>query len=315
MTIHKSVLLDEAIEGLNLKEGMTVVDATLGGGGHSVEILKRILPEGKLIAIDRDADAIKRFKHKIKELKIKVKPQNLVLVQNNFSELGQILRENVDEKVDAILADFGLSSDQLDDKARGFSFNSTAPLDMRMDKRQEINAKDVVNRYSRESLIKIIRDLGEEKLANRIVSKIIEAREEKEIERADELVEIISQAVPERYKHKKIHFATKTFQAIRMEVNQELESIDKFVGEAIEGLNKSGRLVVISFHSGEDRLVKQAFRKAQINCVCPIEFPVCRCSVRAKIKAITKKPVVASKTEIENNPRSRSAKLRIVEKI
>lgn len=315
MTIHKSVMLEEAIEGLNLKEGITVVDATLGGGGHSIEILKRILPGGKLIAIDRDADAIKRFKHKVKELKIKIEPQNLILVQSNFSELGQILRENVDEKVDAILADFGLSSDQLDDKARGFSFNSKAPLDMRMNKRQEISAKDVVNRYSRESLIKIIRDLGEEKLADRIVSKIIEAREEKEIEKTDELVEIISRAIPERYKHKKIHFATKTFQAIRMEVNQELESIDKFVTEAIDGLNKSGRLVVISFHSGEDRLVKKAFRKAQINCVCPIEFPVCRCSVRAKIKTITKKPVMASKTEIESNPRSRSAKLRIVEKI
>jgi 16S rRNA (cytosine1402-N4)-methyltransferase len=315
MTIHKSVLLDEVIEGLNLKEGMTVVDATLGGGGHSIEILKRILPGGKLIVIDRDKEAIRRFKNKIKELNIKVEPQDLILVQNNFSELGQILKENVVDAVDAILADFGLSSDQLDDKERGFSFNSKASLDMRMDKRQETTASDVVNRYAKESLIKIIRSLGEEKFAARIVEKIIQAREEKEIERTDELVKIIAQAIPERYKQKKIHFATKTFQAIRMEVNQELESIDKFIGEAIDGLSKGGRLAVISFHSGEDRLVKNAFRKAQINCVCPVEFPVCRCEVRAQIKAVTKKPTVASKSEIEKNPRSRSAKLRIVEKI
>lgn len=315
MTKHKSVMLKEAIEGLNLKEGITVVDATLGGGGHSVEILKKILPGGKLIAIDRDREAIRRFKNKIKELDIKIESQNLILVQNNFSELDQILKENVTDKVDAILADFGLSSDQLDDKERGFSFKSKAKLDMRMDKRQEITASDVINRYSKESLIRIIRDLGEEKYANRIAEKIIQAREEKEIEKTDELVKIIAQAIPERDKQKKIHFATRTFQAIRMEVNQELESIEKFIREAVDGLNKGGRLVVISFHSGEDRLVKDAFKKAQINCVCPIEFPVCRCETRAKIKAITKKPIIASEDEIEKNPRSRSAKLRIVEKI
>ncbi|MFA6184044.1 MAG: 16S rRNA (cytosine(1402)-N(4))-methyltransferase RsmH [Parcubacteria group bacterium] len=315
MTIHKSVLLEEAISGLNLKEGMTVVDATLGGGGHSIEILKIILPEGRLIAIDRDAEAIKRFKNKIKELKIKIKPQNLILVQNNFSQLNQILRDNAIEKVDAILADFGLSSDQLDNKERGFSFNSKSVLDMRMDKRQEITAQDIVNRYSQESLIKIIRDLGEEKFAFRIVEKIVQARKEKEIERTDELVKIISQAIPERDKRKKIHFATKTFQAIRMEVNQELENINKFLGEAISGLIVGGRLAVISFHSGEDRLVKNIFKEARVNCICPVEFPVCRCKVRAKIKAITKKPTVASKKEIEINPRSRSAKLRIIERI
>ncbi|EKE21066.1 MAG: hypothetical protein ACD_7C00368G0002, partial [uncultured bacterium] len=240
-TVHKSVLLEEAVEGLNLKNGSVVVDATLGGGGHSIEILKKILPGGKLIAIDRDAQAIEKFKSKIRALDIKIKPQDLILIQSNFSELDQILRDNMIEKVDAILADFGLSSDQLDDKARGFSFNSESALDMRMDQRQKMTAKDIINRYSQESLVKIIRNLGEEKFANRVAQKIVEAREIKEIESTAELLEIISQAIPEKYKHKKIHWATKTFQAIRMEVNQELESIKEFIQVAIEKLNSEGR--------------------------------------------------------------------------
>ncbi|KKP68726.1 MAG: Ribosomal RNA small subunit methyltransferase H [Candidatus Moranbacteria bacterium GW2011_GWE1_35_17] len=314
-TVHKSVLLEEAVEGLNLKNGSVVVDATLGGGGHSIEILKKILPGGKLIAIDRDAQAIEKFKSKIRALDIKIKPQDLILIQSNFSELDQILRDNMIEKVDAILADFGLSSDQLDDKARGFSFNSESALDMRMDQRQKMTAKDIINRYSQESLVKIIRNLGEEKFANRVAQKIVEAREIKEIESTAELLEIISQAIPEKYKHKKIHWATKTFQAIRMEVNQELESIKEFIQVAIEKLNSEGRLAVISFHSGEDRIVKNIFKEAQVNCVCPVEFPVCRCTTRAKIKNITKKPRVASEIELKENPRARSAKLRIVEKI
>ncbi|MFZ2153657.1 MAG: 16S rRNA (cytosine(1402)-N(4))-methyltransferase RsmH [Candidatus Moraniibacteriota bacterium] len=312
MTIHKSVLLEEALAGLNLKEGMTVVDATLGGGGHSCKILEAIGDSGTLIAIDRDVAAINNFA----EFQIPIyKNRNIYLVNDNFADLGKILESLNIEKVDAILADFGLSSDQLDDKDRGFSFNSETLLDMRMDKSQELTAGDVVNKYSREDLIRIIRDLGEEKLASRIVQRIIAAREIGEIIKTDELVKIIGEATPEKYKHKKIHFATKTFQAIRMEVNQELESIKSFLEAAIGGLREGGRLAVISFHSGEDRLVKNTFREAKVDCECPIEFPVCRCNRRAKIKIITSRPLVSAAAELAVNPRARSAKLRIAEKI
>ncbi|KKP57368.1 MAG: Ribosomal RNA small subunit methyltransferase H [Candidatus Moranbacteria bacterium GW2011_GWF1_34_10] len=315
MTIHKSVLLKEVLEGLNLKDGMLAIDATLGGGGHSLEILKRILPNGKLIAIDRDSEALERFKNKIKKENLNIKEENLILVKDNFGNLESILESLKIEKVDAIMADFGLSSDQLEDKERGFSFNSETQLDMRMNKSQELTARDIVNKYSREDLNRIIRDLGEEKLASRVAQKIIEAREVKEINNTDELVKIISQAIPEKYKHRKIHWATKTFQAIRMEVNQELESIEKFTSAAIGKLNKGGRLAVISFHSGEDRIVKNIFKEAQVNCICPIEFPICQCTKRATIKIITKKPITALAEELKENPRARSAKLRIIEKI
>ncbi len=330
MTIHKSVLLEETINGLNLKEGLVVIDATLGGGGHSREVLKKIGDKGILIAFDRDIEAIKKFAEfpisnfqfpNKSEIPI-FKFQNIILVNDNFSNLDNILESlNIGkaclpvDKVDAIMADFGLSSDQLDDKERGFSFNSETALDMRMDKSQELTARDIVNKYSRENLNKIIRDLGEEKLAGRIAQKIVQARELGEIKNTDELVQIIAQAIPEKYKHKKIHYATKTFQAIRMEVNQELESIKKFTQTAIEKLNSGGRLAVISFHSGEDRIVKNIFKEAQVNCICPVEFPVCRCTTRARIKAITKKPITALEKELIENPRARSAKLRIVEKI
>lgn len=315
MTIHKSVLLKEVLEGLNLKDGMLAVDATLGGGGHSMEILKRILPTGKLIAIDRDNEALERFKNKIKKENLNIKEENLVLVKDNFANLDNVLESLGIERVDAIMADFGLSSDQLDDKERGFSFNSKTELDMRMDKGQELSAKNVINDYSKEDLLRVIRDLGEEKMAGKIVQKIVAEREKGEIKNTDELLEIISQSTPEKFKHGKIHWATKTFQAIRMEVNQELESIKEFTCAAIDKLNTEGRLAVISFHSGEDRLVKNIFKEAQINCICPVEFPVCRCTKRATIKIITKKPITASAEELKENPRARSAKLRIAEKI
>lgn len=314
-TVHKSVLPKEAIEGLNLKKGAVVVDATLGGGGHSQKILEVMGGEGILIAVDRDEEAIERFENKIKEENLNIKDENLILVKDNFANIKNILEKIKIDNVDAVLADFGLSSDQLDDKERGFSFNSEAHLDMRMDKNQELSAKEIVNDYDELRLIKILREFGEEKFTTKIVKKIIQAREIKKIETVDELVKIIGQAVPEKYKHQKIHFATRTFQAIRMEVNQELESIEKFIQDVIYRISAGGRLVVISFHSGEDRLVKNLFREMAVNCECPIEFPVCRCSRRAKIKIITKKPIVATETEVAENPRSRSAKLRIVEKI
>lgn len=313
MTVHKSVLPKETIEGLNLKEGMMVVDATLGGGGHSLKILEKIGKEGTLIVIDRDKEALERFKNKIKDLKISEK--NLITVWDNFSNLANILENLKIEKVDAILADFGLSSDQLDDNERGFSFNSDASLDMRMNQAQELSAREVVNNYPKKDLNKIIRDWGEEKFSQSIARNIEQKRKEKEIINVSELVEIISQSVPEKYKHQRIHFATRTFQAIRMEVNEELRSIEIFLESAIAKLKKEGRLVAISFHSGEDRIVKNIFKEAVVNCECPVEFPICSCTRRAQIKIITKKPIGATDKEIKENPRSRSAKLRIAQKI
>ncbi len=318
MTIHKSVLLKEAVDALNLKNGSVVVDATLGGGGHSQEILKRILPDGKLIAIDRDKKAVENFLLKIKngEQSNDIEEErNLFLKNDNFSEIKSILKSVGINKVDAILADFGLSSDQLDDRDRGFSFLSDAGLDMRMDRNQKITAKDIVNEYSEKELIHIFRDFGEEKYAQRIAKKIIEERTREEIKSTKKLVEIISVVVPEKDKHKRIHFATKVFQAIRMEVNQELESIERFIVDAVDCLKENGRLAVISFHSGEDRIVKKIFKNLEKGCVCPPEFPVCRCDKRAVIRIITKKPIIANDEEVKANPRARSARMRIIEKI
>lgn len=314
-TVHKSVMLEEAINGLNLKSGDVVVDATLGGGGHSFKILNKVGDAGKLIALDRDQDAINRFKEKIKKEGLDINKSNLLLVKDNFANIGEVLKENEIVKVDAVLADFGLSSDQLDDRERGFSFNSTARLDMRMDRDQKISAYEIINDYSEDELNKIIKKFGEEKFTRKIVRKIVEARKDKKIETIDELVNLILEAVPERYKHQKIHPATRTLQAIRIEVNKELESIEKFIDDVVYKISKGGRLVLISFHSGEDRLVKNIFKELSLDCECPPEFPVCRCSRRAKLKVITKKPILASEDEIRLNPRARSAKLRIAEKI
>ncbi|HAI74243.1 MAG TPA: 16S rRNA (cytosine(1402)-N(4))-methyltransferase [Candidatus Moranbacteria bacterium] len=311
MTIHKSVLLKESIESLNLKEGAIIVDATLGGGGHSLEILKKIGKSGKLIAIDADKDAIKRFGKKIEKENIK----NAVLVQNNFRNLESILEKIGINKIDAILADIGYSSDQLEDKKRGISFQINAPLDMRFDQNQELTAQKIINEYSKQDLEKILREYGEEKFYKNIVRGIIEYREKKNIENTEELVEIIKSHTPDKYKRGKIHPATKTFQAIRIEVNQELSSLRAFVSSAINALKPNGRLAVISFHSLEDRIVKEIFRENARGCICPENFPLCRCGNLSKIKIITKKPTIPRKEEIENNPRARSAKLRICEAI
>jgi len=307
MAIHKAVLLKEAVENLNLKNEDIVVDATLGGGGHTLKILEKISVNGKLIAIDRDAEAIKKFKDKNKD-------KNLILVNDNFSNIGEILKKNRIEKVNAILADFGLSSNQLDNTERGFSFLSNAELDMRMNQDQELTAKDIVNSYSKDKLKKIFWNYGEEKYAKRIAKKIVENRKGDKIKTTLDLVNIIESSVPKKYKYQKIHFATRVFQALRIEVNDELRSINKFVKKSIENLKVRGRLVVISFHSGEDRIVKNIFKNLEKGCECPPEFPICQCEKKSQIKIITKKPIVASKEEIEKNLRSRSAKLRVAEK-
>ncbi|HEX7586409.1 MAG TPA: 16S rRNA (cytosine(1402)-N(4))-methyltransferase RsmH [Patescibacteria group bacterium] len=313
MTIHKPVLLKESIEGLNLKEGAVVVDATLGGGGHSREILKRIGKKGKLIALDIDEEAIKNFSSKFEERKPKA--GNFLAVKDNFVNLKNILGGLGVETVDAILADLGYSSDQMEDRERGLSFQKDAPLDMRLDRSLKITAKKIVNEYAQSELEKILKIYGEEKFARGITRKIVEQRKNKPIETTLELVKIIESAVPEKYQHGKISPATKTFQALRIEVNRELENLEKFIPQAIEVLAPGGRLGIISFHSLEDRIVKNIFRVQARGCLCPKDFPQCVCGKEAQVKIITRKPLVPGDWEIKENPRARSAKLRIAEKI
>lgn len=303
MSIHESVLLKEAVEYLNLKEDSIVVDATLGSAGHSREILK-IIKKGKLVAIDLDKKNIENFPDKNDE--------RVVLINDNFANLETILADLKIEKVNAILADLGWSSDQLE--GRGMSFTHDEPLDMRLDSLKELTARKVVNEYSQEGLERVIRNYGEEKYAENISKKIILARKRKSIETTRDLAEIIESAVSERYKHGKKNPATKTFQAIRIEVNQELKNLEEFIPQAIKHLEEKGRLAVISFHSLEDRIVKQILRQNAGGCICPKNFPKCVCGKMPMVSIITKKPVVPSEDEIERNPRARSAKLRVCEK-
>ena len=314
MTIHKTVLLKETIDALNLKPGMIVVDATLGGGGHSLEVLKKIGSKGKLIAFDRDQDAIDRFKKRIEVGSGEVSDENIKLFHDNYSSLKDRLTSVDIFSVDAILADLGISSDQLADQERGISFQGDAPLDMRMDLTQGITAAEVVNTYAEQDLIRILKEFGDEQYAHSIVRNIIAERTEKPFTRTVELVELIERSVPGMYKRKKLHCATKTFQALRIEVNQELETLESFLSQAVEVLKPGGRLAVITFHSGEDALVKYALRENARGCICPPEFPVCRCQKTQLINLITRKPIVPSDNEVLENPRARSAKLRVAEK-
>lgn len=307
MITHKPVLLKESIDGLNLQKNSIVVDATLGGGGHSNEIFQTIGEKGKLIAIDQDSEAIENFKQKFSQ-------ENVELVRNNFSNIKEILAELKIEKVDGILADLGYSSIQLEDEKYGMSFLKDSPLDMRLDRSESLTAKKIVNEYDKRSLERIFREYGEEKFAGQVARRIVAQRAEKEIDSTFELVEIIRQAIPERFQHQKLHPATKVFQALRIEVNHELSNLKKFIPAAVEALEKNGRLVIISFHSLEDRIVKNIFKDLAVDCICPSDFPVCQCKHRAQVRLITKKPIVPEQEETEENPRARSAKLRIVEK-
>jgi 16S rRNA (cytosine1402-N4)-methyltransferase len=276
-------------------------------------ILERIGVNGKLIAIDWDDKAIKSQKSKSREWKSEA--GNLVLVKDNFANLKDILGGLGVETADAVLADLGYSSDQLEDKGRGMSFLFDAPLDMRLDQREVLTAKEIINNYDQKKLEKIIKEYGEEKFARAIVRKIGEYRKNKAIETTLELTKIIESAVPEKYKHGRISPATKTFQALRIEVNAELENLEKFIPQAIDILSPGGRLGIITFHSLEDRIVKNKFRENARGCICPRDFPECRCGHEAKVKIITRKPIIPSNREIEENPRARSAKLRVCEKI
>jgi 16S rRNA (cytosine1402-N4)-methyltransferase len=310
VSIHKSVLLKETVEMLNLKEGSVVVDATLGGGGHSREIVRRIGKTGKLIAMDADHDAIKKFETQYPELRDN---PNIFLINDNFSNLDKNLERLKIEKVDAIMADLGWSSDQLE--GRGMSFLKEEPLDMRLDREGELDAKTVVNEYGEAELGRIIRDYGEEKFWKSITKKIISRRKEKQIETTTELAELISSAVPPKFRRMKLNPATKTFQAIRIEVNGELANLENFLPQAIAALSEKGRLAIISFHSLEDRIVKIFFRENARGCICPPNFPQCVCGNIPKVKVVTKKAAIAGSEELAENPRSRSAKLRVCEKM
>jgi 16S rRNA (cytosine1402-N4)-methyltransferase len=307
--IHKPVLLKESIAGLNLKDGSRAVDATLGGGGHSSEILKIIGKKGKLIAIDQDVVAIENFRKEFPNA------ERVVLVNDNFANIKNILAELKVDLVDAILADLGYSSMQLEDEQIGMSFLKDAPLDMRLNRDGELTAKQIVNEYSQGEIARIIKKYGEDRFARYIAKKIADYRKTKQIETTTELVEIINSAIPEKFKHGKLHPATKTFQALRIEVNHELEVLERFIPQAIEALAPGGRLVIIAFHSLEDRIVKSVFREYAKGCICPKEFPICQCENLPKVKTINKKPIIPTAEEMEENPRARSAKLRICEKL
>lgn len=305
---HVSVLLNECLDALNIKEDGIYVDCTLGGAGHSSHILQRLSKEGLLVGIDQDTDALKAAGERLKEY------ENKKLVHNNFHNIDSILEELDIPKVDGILMDLGVSSYQLDEGERGFSYMKDAPLDMRMNRDREFSAYDVVNSYSMEDLWRIIRDYGEEKFAKRVAEFIVNRREEKPIETTLELVDIIKAAIPAKARREGPHPAKRTFQAIRIEVNGELEILNKAIEDGVNRLNKGGRMAIITFHSLEDRIVKLKFRELANPCTCPKEFPICVCGKKPLVKLISRKAIEPSKEEVEENPRSRSAKLRVIER-
>lgn len=305
---HKPVMLSECIEGLNIKPDGIYVDGTLGGAGHSKEIAKRLSKDGLLIGIDRDDDALKAAKENLKEF------QNVKFVKDNHDNIKQILEDLEIEKVDGILLDLGVSSYQLDERNRGFSYLGENELDMRMDKTQELTAQKVVNTYSEEKLANIIYEYGEERFSRQIAKNICEERKQKEIVTTKQLVEIIEKSIP-RSKQNDGHPAKRTFQAIRIEVNDEIKPLYNTIKNCIDCLNDNGRLCVITFHSLEDRAVKNAMNDAKGKCTCPSDLPYCVCGAKSLGKIITRKPIVATEEELEQNSRSKSAKLRIFERV
>lgn len=309
---HKSVLLDECIDGLNIKSDGIYIDGTLGGGGHSSEILKKLNVNGTLIGIDQDQEAIKVAGKRLSDIESKAK---LILVNTNFEDIKEVCLDNDITGVDGILLDLGVSSFQLDESSRGFSYQHNAELDMRMDTRNDFSAVNVVNEYTESELTKVIRDYGEENWASRIAKFIVEARKVKSIDTTFELVEIIKAAIPSAARRDGPHPAKRTFQAIRIEVNGELRILKQAVEDCFEVLNRNGRLCVITFHSLEDRIVKDVISNLSRSCTCPKEIPICICGGKAKAKKISKKPIIASEKELLENPRARSAKLRIAEKL
>lgn len=307
---HVPVLLDECLEGLSIKPDGIYVDGTLGGGGHASAVCERLSGSGTLIGIDRDRDAIDAAGKRLENY-----PCRKIFVNRNYSDIKEILKDNGIDSIDGALLDLGVSSFQLDNAERGFSYMNNAPLDMRMNRDDSLTAKDVVNGYSRADLTRVISAYGEERWASRIASFIEEARKEKPIETTGELTEIVKAAIPASARRTGPHPAKRTFQAIRIEVNEELTRLEKALEDFCDVLSPGGRLCVISFHSLEDRIVKDVMARRADPCTCPPDIPVCVCGKVADIKKITRKPVVPSGEEQEDNPRARSAKLRICEKI
>lgn len=307
---HTSVLLFECIEALNIRDGYTYVDCTAGGGGHSIEIAKRMGPNSRLICFDRDKNAIAAATERLKDYLDQV-----TFVNDNFSSLGSVLKELQVTNLGGVLADLGCSSHQFDVPERGFSYMHDAPLDMRMDTDAPLSAYNVVNEYSENDLKRIIYDYGEERFAPKIATAICRNRQDKPIETTKELSDIIKSAIPAASRADGPHPAKRTFQAIRIEVNAELDAITPVIKAASSNLVSGGRIAVISFHSLEDRLVKQTYKELSSGCTCPRDFPICICGNKPSVKEITKKPILPSEEELASNPRSRSAKLRVAEKI
>ena len=306
---HKSVLLKETIEGLNVRKGKIYLDGTLGGAGHSYEILKKLDKTGLLIGIDQDDEALKAARERLSEFK------NVEYFNLNYIDFEKALDELGIEKIDGVLLDIGVSSYQFDNPERGFSYRFDAPLDMRMDKSLEISAKDIVNTYSEDEITEIIKEYGEEKWASRISKFIVQERKNKKIDTTFELVEIIKNAIPAGARRNGPHPAKRTFQALRIEVNKELDVLKNSIDKFVHRLNPGGRIAIITFHSLEDRIVKNSFKYLEKDCICPPTSPICTCNKKREIKIITRKPITASEEELKENNRSHSAKLRIAEKL
>lgn len=308
---HYSVLLNETIENLNIKPDGIYVDGTLGGGGHAYQVASRLSEKGRLIGIDQDADAIAAAGERLKEFGDKI-----TIIRSNYANMKEELHRIGVEKVDGIVLDLGVSSFQLDTPERGFTYrDENAPLDMRMDDRQSLTAKDIVNGYSEMDLYRIIRDYGEDKFAKNIAKHIVQERAEKPIETTGELTEIIRASIPMKVQMTGGHPAKRTFQAIRIELNKELEVLQDNLDDMIDLLNPGGRICIITFHSLEDRIVKTNFKRNENPCTCPSDFPVCVCGKKSKGKVVTRKPILPSEEELEVNSRSKSAKLRVFERV
>lgn len=309
---HKPVLLEECIENLDIKPDGVYVDGTMGGAGHSSEIFKRLGPGGVLLGIDQDAFAVKTSHERLTTINGQAR---FILVNDNFVNIKEICRKNGIPEVDGVLLDLGVSSHQLDEAERGFSYQKDAPLDMRMDKRLELNAETIVNEYGEEEIKEIIRDYGEEKWASRIAAFIVRTRSEKRIRTTTELVDIIKAAIPSAARREGPHPAKRTFQALRIAVNNELGILQKAIEDAVSLLKPGGRLCIITFHSLEDRIVKNEFSKKVKPCTCPGDFPVCVCGKKPEAEHVTRKPLAPSEKETGENPRARSAKLRVIRKL
>ena len=308
---HYSVLRNETIENLNIKPDGIYVDGTLGGGGHAYQVASRLSEKGRLIGIDQDADAIAAAGERLKEFGDKI-----TIIRSNYANMKEELHRIGVEKVDGIVLDLGVSSFQLDTPERGFTYrDENAPLDMRMDDRQSLTAKDIVNGYSEMDLYRIIRDYGEDKFAKNIAKHIVQERAEKPIETTGELTEIIRASIPMKVQVTGGHPAKRTFQAIRIELNKELEVLQNNLDDMIDLLNPGGRICIITFHSLEDRIVKTNFKRNENPCTCPSDFPVCVCGKKSKGKVVTRKPILPSEEELEVNSRSKSAKLRVFERV